>query len=550
MRIESPKASSTDVLVIGGGGAGLRAAIEARRHGVDVLLASKSRAGYGNNTAISNAVFNAATRWSVPKDNPEVHFRDTLMAGRFLNDQRLVEIVVRGAEQQVCDLESFGVKFIRRGEHFGIIGAPGHTYARGFAAKNNIGINITLPLRRYAAAKGVHFEEGVLITRLLKSNNAIVGAMGVNEKGEVLVFNAKSTILAAGGAGQIYLRTNNAAEATGDGYVLAYEAGVPLRDMEFVQWYPTTLGRYGQKIFGYEPLAATAGIWVKNSLGEDILQRHGIKDPRLMTRDMLARAIMLEIAEGRGIGEAVVVDLTKIPAERLERVRHFLTKEAEQKMALPVSPTAHFLMGGVQINPACETCLEGLYAAGEACGGVHGANRLAGNAITEILVLGTVAGAEAAQRALQVQRLPVEPTQVSAEVERLRSLSSLRGREKVAEVRQLLKKLMWHKVGILRSGQSLSEALFDIQGLCEQLGRSSVGSYRELIGVLRLGNMLTVAEMVCRSALERRETRGAHYRSDYPEEDNKDWLRNIVIRHERGQMKLSTAAVDLVKMTS
>ena len=549
MKLNTPVSVTTDVLVIGGGGAGLRAAIEARERGAEVLLVSTSRAGYGNNTAKAGGAFAAATGWRDAKDNPDVHFRDTVLGGRYMNDQRLVQVMAEHAAQQIADLERFGVNFRKFEGKIWVTGAPGHSYPRHVIADSGIGAGLSVPMRKYALNAGVATREDVLITRLLVKDKAVVGAMSLDERGSVFIFHARSIILAAGGLGQVFLRTNNAATATGDSYWLAYEAGLALKDMEFMQFHPTALGRYGQRGLLYEAFVARAGGILKNNRGEDVLKRHGMDDPTAVTRDMLARAIMLEVIEGRGVGGGVILDLSGVPQERLERMQRLLPAPSRTKRTFTVAPTAHFFMGGVNIDEGCQTGLEGLYAAGEACAGVHGANRLAGNAISEILVFGTIAGENAARRVLSMKAAPpVDQALVSQEVERLNILASARGTEDIRELRQSLKQTMWYKGGVVKSGQGLGEALKEIAALKERWQSVAVSSHSELCEALQLQAMLGVSEMICRAAQHRTESRGAHYRSDYPEENNREWLKNIVIQKQGDRMVLSTVPVELVRV--
>ena len=358
MKLESPQTLETDVLVLGSGGAGLRAAIEARKQGVDVLLISKSPIGLSSNTAISGSGIATATGWREPADSPEVHFKDTILGGRFMSNQRLVDVMTRESQQQILDLESFGVRFRKKGNSFHVAMMAGHTYPRNVFGDKAIGTDLTLPLRDYASHVGIELMEDVLITRLLTSGNAVVGAVGIDETGGIYQLNAKSTVLATGGAGHIYLRTSNAAGSTGDGFVLAYDSGVPLTDMEFVQFAmsgPNT-----------EMFCAREGAVIRNTLDENILEKYDITDPVKMTRDAVSRAIMTEILEGQSSdGASLTLDTTPIPEERFEKLRVLLPKNTpKDKRHFNVGLHSHFFMGGVMINEKPKPPLTGFMPQG------------------------------------------------------------------------------------------------------------------------------------------------------------------------------------------
>lgn len=544
MELKTIQTITTDVLVIGGGGAGLRAAIEAKKHDLDVLLISKSRVGYGNNTAISGGAFAAATHWGEPKDNPEEHFKDTVKAGCFINNPRLVDIMVRGAEQQIYDLIEYGVKFEKRVNSLNVMSAPGHTCPRAVACEQNLGIGFTLPMVKYAQMMGIQLKQGILITKLLKVDKAIIGAVGLDKNGQLFIFNAKSIILATGGLGQIFSRTDNAVSANGTGYLLAYEASVPLIDMEFTQFYPASLANYsGFKLVDYEALVAAGEVLFKNSLGEDILEKYGIKDHYLMTRDVLSRAIMLELVQGKGIDGAIIMDVSSILERSSTKPPILFQKDLEGVREFRIAPTFHYHMGGIKIDGRGKAEFAGLYAAGEVCGGIHGANRLAFNSITDIFVFGAVAGDSAAANALGARLIPIDQGEIFGERKRLESLALSEGNENAEELRRLLKEIMWYKAGILRDEEGLKQALKEIGSIRDRLKRVLITSYHQLIKVIELSNMLIVSEMVCKAALKRRESRGAHYRTDYPEENNKQWLKNIKISCKNGHMTLKVIPV-------
>ena len=541
MELRPRQVISTDVLVLGSGGAGLRAAIEARKHNVRVLLVSKARAGIGNNTAISGSGIAAGTGWRDSNDSPESHLKDTIIGGRYIGNQRLVDVMTLGIGQQVLELESFGVRFRKRAKAFHMALMAGHTYPRNVFGDSSIGTDLTLPLRDYASSLGVELVERMFISRLLTRDNAVTGAMGVDEVGDIHMFNAKSTILAMGGAGHIYSRTNNAVGSTGDGFVLAYEAGVPMIDMEFVQFI--TSGPNA------EMFCAREGAVIRNCLGDNILDKYGISDPIRMTRDAIGRAMMMEVLGGRSSADmTLTLDTTPISEKRFEALRVLLPKNAPpSKRHFSLGLQSHFFMGGARTDENAETGVDGLYATGEVCGGVHGANRLGGNALAEVFVFGKIAGERAAQRALVERTALADPNEFSVEAERLRRLASS-GSESAKELQLLLKTIMWNGAGTVRDEKGLRVALEGITSFKERLHNISVESHRDLVETIRLGNMRTVSEMVLRSALFRTESRGAHYRADYPVENNKEWLTNITISKKNGGMSLSVVPVDAYRI--
>jgi succinate dehydrogenase/fumarate reductase flavoprotein subunit len=534
-----------DVLIIGGGGAGLRAAIEARERGANVIVVSKSRVGYGSNTFISKGTFAAATGWKDSRDNPEVHMKDSVIGGCFINEQRLLKVVTQEAGAQIAFLEKCGIKFFKRQGKIMLTHTPGHSYSRHVRGENQTGRDFTLPLREYARRIGIRFIERVFITKIFTSRDRITAATGITQDGGFLTFTATCIILATGGFAQVYLHNNNAAGMTGDGHALAFELGIPLKDMEFIQFYPTALGTLGRRLFLYEAFVFQAGAVMRNAQGEDIVAKHGLSNPMVMTRDRLTRAIMHEIMEGRGVAGGILIDLTTIPEEKLDILRHLLPVTIPpDKKELIVSPTTHFCMGGIIIDENAETSIQGLFAAGEVCAGVHGANRLGGNALTEVFTMGGIAGKNAALRARDIRQMDVPEKEVNEEKRRLERLLSA-GEKDLREVRQGLTKIMWFKAGIIRKKENLIEAMVRLKELTENLSRIQIKDSRGLIKYLEVCNMLLLSEAVCRAALVRTESRGAHYRIDYPKADNDKWLKNIIIHKQNSKMNLKKVPVSL-----
>lgn len=522
----------------------MRAAIEAGELGADVLVASKSRVGYGNNTYISKSAF-AASGLGESRDDYSVHLKDTVIGGRFLNDQKLVAVVAKEARDQVNFLRIHGVSFAQGQDGIRLDLAPGHSFARHVRTDPAIGSNYMVPLKEAALKMGVRFLDRVLVTKLFARDNRVAAASGVTEDGRFVVFSAKCIILTTGGYAQLYRNNNNAAGITGDGQALIYDLGLPLKDMEFVQFYPTGLGRLGNRAVLYEALVFRAGAKLKNARGEDVILKHGLDDPMRVTRDRLARAMTREILGGLDVNGGIIMDLSPIPDDLLARLSPLLPLSwTPAQKELIVAPTAHFCMGGAIINERAETPLSGLYAAGEICAGVHGANRLGGNALTEVWAMGGVAARQAAEKAKETDLPEAPAAEIAQEKARFETTPGKSGVD-LKSLQREFKELMWAKAGIIRDNRTLSEALVRIEEL-QALGReASPDTPGELKKLVEFQNMLLMAEMICRAGLMRTESRGSHYRADFPQENNSDWLKNIVVRREGPEMLLESAPVSL-----
>ena len=521
-----------DVLIVGSGGAGLRASIAAATNGADVLIVSKARIGHATNTYLSKGII-AASGWGDPEDTGTTHSLDTIQGGRMLNDPSMVARFTEAIRTESRQIREWGVDYMSGEDNEpAVIQVAGHSFPRHIVEKNWKGSGLVLTLKEKARQSGVRFEERMFVASLLVSENRVTGAFCVSEASRSLAIAAKTVVLATGGFGNLYWNTNNAPGITGDGHALAGRAGVALQDMEFVQYYPTALGKRGSRLLLNEKLLVQDGVCIRNTLGEDILKINGYDNPGKVTRDQLAQVVMQEILKDPKQSGKVLFDMSGLSPETAEALSTLLPSQwAKGQRIFEVTPTTHFCMGGVVVDGDGQTSCEGLFAAGEVAAGAHGANRLGGNALAEIIAMGSLVGKSAAVKASDLDRAEGFDAAVEEEVTALKGLFGIQGANP-GEIVQELKKVMWLDVGIVRSRVSLERALEALMGLKET--RASVNSFNQLIRFLEFGNMLFAGEMVCRSALERTESRGSHFRNDYPDENNEDWVVNIQIRQTPG----------------
>ncbi len=547
-----------DVLVLGGGGAALRAAIEAAHHDLNVVLVSKGPLGRSGCTVMAEGGYNAVLRTASPDDTLDLHFRDTVEGGAYLNDQRLVEILVREAPDRLLDLERYGAVFTRREDGtlaqrpFGGQSRPRTCYA-GDRTGHEITMALLDELRRLDRVRTL---EHVMAYRLITDDEGrVLGALCVDlDREEELTILAHATILATGGAGQLYPITTNPAYKTGDGYAMALHAGCPLIDMEMVQFHPTGMvhPESARGILVTEAVRGEGGR-LYNADGERFMKRYDPDRMELATRDVVARAIYREIREGRGTEHGgVYLDVTHLPDEVIETklettLRQFLRYGVDiRKEPMEVAPTAHHFMGGVPINERAETPLPRLFACGEVTGGVHGANRLGGNALADTQVFGRRAGLHAAQLALKLRRRGERPRAPASRLTdpELDPWAHV-GEEDPLELRRELRQVMWRHVGLERSERGLKRAIQRLNELQDRVNERGVDDGPGLRIALETVNMIQVGLAVARSALFRRESRGAHYRTDYPNRDDENWLKHTVYRPDG---RLETRPVDLRRL--
>ena len=564
-----------DVLVIGAGGAGLRAAIEASASGVSVGLVCKSLLGKAHTVMAEGGV--AAALGNVDdRDAWSVHFADTMRGGQYMNNARMAELHAKEAPERVRELEGWGALFDRTTDgrilqrNFG-----GHKYARLAHVGDRTGLEMIRTLQDHGIHQGLDVHMECTILELLKDGNRVVGAFGYDrERGRFRVFRARSVVLATGGIGKAYRITSNSWEYTGDGHALGYEAGADLVDMEFVQFHPTGMvwPPSVRGILVTEGVRGEGGL-LKNKDGhrfmfDDIpdLYKHqtadnveegwrytqGDKDarrpPELLTRDHVARCIVREIKEGRGSEHGgVYLDIAWIK-ERLSNGSEHIKKKLPSmyhqfkqlagiditKESMEVGPTTHYVMGGVRVDPDTQmSCVPGLFAAGECAGGLHGANRLGGNSLSDLLVFGKRAGEHAAAFAKEHDAGVVNTDQVGEIAQRALQPFSRDGEGPYA-IQQDLQVMMQELVGIVRQDTEIQRALDGLVQLNDRTNQVSVVGHREYNSgwhtALDLRNLLTVSEAVARAAIMRQESRGAHFREDYLAKDDAWGKQNIVIR--------------------
>jgi succinate dehydrogenase/fumarate reductase flavoprotein subunit len=537
---------STDVLIVGAGGAGMYAAIAAARHGASVILVDKSLVGRGGATVMAQMTVAAAIGQQEP-DDWTIHLADTIRAGRGLCNEELSALLCEEGPKRILEMEQWGTRWARENGHIKQETAPGHSRRRCcYVDFLNTGPAVAATLRRKVdEISEIRRISNVAIIEIVTQDAGVRGAVGLNLiDGQVVSFQAKAVILAAGGLTKLYARNSASANMGGEAYALALWAGAELVDMEFVQFFP--IGHLAPRLVGmdpimWDPFRYKLGGKLLNGRFEEFVDRYGGMDFGQYTamRDLASYSILKEAEAGRGSPHGgAYLDFRHIPELQLRTAFGPVIDRLLQngidltKTPVEVGPMAHYHMGGVRVNRHMETKINGLYAAGEAVGGANGANRLSGNAITEAFVFGERAGASAAGAAKM--EVKWEPKFVKAAVERLKALRTggRKGGVTPAALQAELQHLMWEKAGPFRTGDKLTAALARIQQMQNELQNVWVTdetSYNlDLQEWFELRAMLTTAETVVKSALARKESRGAHQREDFPDADP-GFLKNQVL---------------------
>src|SRR3954447_16536057 len=585
---QGPQVRPHDVLVVGAGGAGLRAAIEAADQGASVGLVCKSLLGKAHTVMAEGGV--AAAMAHVARDDTwQIHFRDTMVGGKLLNNPRMAELHAKEAPDRVRELERWGAVFDRTKDGR-ILQRPfgGHTHPRLAHVGDRTGLEMIRTLQDRAVGAGIKVYMECTITHLLSRPDRVKGAFGFwRTTGQTVVFPAKAIVLATGGIGRAYRVTSNSWEYSGDGQALAYLAGADLIDMEFVQFHPTGMvwppGVRGLLVT--EAVRGEGGI-LRNKDGERFMWKYLPEDrraeyaatdeeaqrwvdaqsaggttdarrpPELSPRDNVSRAIYTEVREGRGSPHGgVFLDISYLPAETVRRKLPSMYEQFKELADVDITTgprevglTTHYVMGGIRVDAESgATTVAGLYAAGEVAGGMHGANRLGGNSLSDLLVFGARTGAAAAEHAAAGGAPYLDPVQVRDAIEDLGApLARTAGEDPYAVAREL-QDTMQRLVGIFREEADLDQALADLAVLRERW-RSvrATGDRTYNPGwhlVFELDHLLTISEAITRSARSRTESRGAHSRLDYPGTDDIGWGRvnNVVARGADGSMIVSIA---------
>ncbi len=570
-----------DVIVIGAGGAGLRAAIEASAQGARTALVCKSLLGKAHTVMAEGGI--AAAMGNVwPEDNWQVHFRDTMRGGKMLNNWRMAQLHAMESPDRVLELEEWGALFDRTRD--GLIlqrDFGGHRYARLAHVGDRTGLEMIRTLQQRAVHLGIDVHMECNVQRLLKDGDRIGGAFGYwRATGTLVLFRSKAVVLATGGVGKSWKFTSNSWESTGDGITLGLDAGAELIDMECIQFHPTGMV-WPPSVRG---ILVTEGVrgdggTLKNSEGARFMfnyipeyfksetadnekeadgwyedKKNNRRTPDLLPRDEVARAINAEVKAGRGSPHGgVFLDIASRRSpdyirKRLPSMYHQFRELADvdiTREAMEVGPTCHYIMGGIRVNAdTTATCVPGLFAAGEVAGGMHGANRLGGNSLSDLIVFGRRAGLHAAEYAKSSKGTPgVDAGQAEAAARAVRVPFENAGNENPYTIHADLQECMQSLVGIIRNEGELRKALEEIAALTLRLGRVRVGGGRAFNPAwhlaLDLYSMLSVSEAVTLGALERKESRGGHTRDDYPFADDRFGKVNVVIRRKGGAFSVA-----------
>ncbi len=544
----------TDILIIGSGGSGLRAAIAATEQGAKVIVVAKE------------LLRDAHTGWAMGGLNvamkapatPQMHFKDTINGGWFINNYQLVKIFSEEMPDRIHDLEQYGVKFDRLpdGSYFTWAGGK-HSAPLNLCAGDYTGREMMQGLLAEIDRLAIPYLEYHYVTKLIKQSGRVIGAFLIDMKtGEYRIVQARATIVATGGGGHMYQINTNAPSNTGEGYAWALDVGAELVDMEMIQFHPTGMAyppeKRGKLVTEKVRGGGISKGLLKNKLRERFMERYQPERLELAGRDEVTRAIFQEIQEGRGTNHgAVYLDITHWEDGEAERIvpdvfaEHMEIGVDIRKQMMEITPSMHHMMGGFVINEWGETTIAGLYAIGEVTASIHGANRLGGNSLAEGQVFGRRAGIHAAAYSKNAQTVYIAQQVLDAEVSRIEAFLQRKAGAQASAILQEIKAIMWHKVGIIRDAEKLKLAQQEIKRLQDEAHSLYAEDKSQVQSCLEIQDMLKTAEVIILAALQRQESRGAHYRSDYPHLDPA-WEKNIRVYQDQ-EGKLVTKVVSPVK---
>ena len=543
-----------DILIVGAGLAGMRAAV-AVPSALDIAIVSKVHPVRSHSVAAQGGI-NAALG---ANDSWKNHAYDTAKGGLWLGDQDGIEAMCREGPSDILELERMGVIFSRDAEGriaqrpFGGAGFPRTCYAA-----DRTGHAIVHAMYEQLMKRDVFVYEEWYVTALIIEEGRCRGVVAWDVvNGGLHAIGAKAVILATGGCGRLYLTSTNAVINTGDGMSMAYRAGAPLMDMEFIQFHPTTLKDTGILI---SEGARGEGGYLLNTLGERFMKNYAPGQMELATRSTVSLAIANEIAEGRGVDGCILLDLRHLGRERilerLPQIRELAVDFAGVdpiESPIPVTPGAHYAMGGIKTNSWGETAMPGLFAAGEcACVSIHGANRLGGNSLLETVVFGRRSGLVAAEYAAHTKAPATDAGVLHGEERRIAGLLKNDGPDRPWHVREELGRTLSQRLGLVRTKDTMAEALAQVKSLKTRAGRVRLDDRgkifnTDLVTALELGSLVELAETVIAGALARQESRGAHYRSDFANRDDANWLKHSICHYARGGPRLSYAPVTITQ---
>lgn len=542
---------STDALIIGAGGAGIRAAIEAHNLGAGVLVVSKGDYPAGCVTAIAMGAISVAID---SKDSRNSHYEDTLKGGHYLNNPKLVRLLADHGPDRALDVERYGTAFDKVDGRYDLFSYPGNAMPRAMLAGDRYKGGFFKGLVREAARLGIEVLDHVMVIDLLRQEGAVCGVAALEiDRETLLIIQAKSVVIATGGAGNLFSLTTNLPGITSDGCALAYEAGAQVSDMEFVQTRACMV--HPQAMRGTAPPGdggVTIGGRFYNGLCERYMKKYHPDRAEQVTRAEVARCTQKEIMEGRSSPHGGVYgDFSGVPREQLMKFKAFMQTCASLNydptwQPYEWAPGAHYFMGGIVINERCETGVAGLYAAGEAQSGTMGANRLPGNALTETQVFGAIAGAQASERALSTAMPSPSAEIIEKSVQRAAAHWNRESGIDYREVKKEITEWMSRYAGVIRNEEGLRKAI----AAMDEIGKNKIDSlcvaenrsFRELAGLVETLNIHTVGRMILQAAFLRTESRGAHNREDYPETSD-GWRRNIFFQLSAGKMGVSIKTV-------